>query len=117
MVKKAYVPDAGDIAWLNFDPRAGREHARRRPALVLTAVSYNQASGLAVVCPFTSVRKNYPFEIPEVVAGRDAVLLADHVKSLDWRTRHAAFIEKAGARLLQKTRAYLAVLLGMTTSH
>jgi mRNA-degrading endonuclease toxin of MazEF toxin-antitoxin module len=63
------------------------------------------------------VRKNYPFEIPEIVAGRDAVLLADHVKSLDWRTRHAAFIEKADARLLLKTRAYLAVLLSMTTPH
>jgi len=46
-----YVPDAGDIVWLDFDPQAGREQARRRPALVLTDQGYNRASGLVVVCP------------------------------------------------------------------
>jgi len=49
-----YVPDVGDIVWLSFDPQAGREQGRRRPALVLTDLAYNRASGLAVVCPLTS---------------------------------------------------------------
>ena len=62
-----YVPDAGDIVWLDFDPQAGREQARRRPALVLTDQGYNRASGLVIVCPLTRTRKPYPFALPIVV--------------------------------------------------
>jgi hypothetical protein len=60
----SYVPDAGDIVMMDFDPQVGREQAKRRPALVLTDQRYNRASGLAVVCPLTSKRKPYPFALP-----------------------------------------------------
>ena len=50
MVKR-YVPDAGDIVWLEFDPQAGHEQAGHRPALVLSPASYNGKSGLMVCCP------------------------------------------------------------------
>ena len=59
-----YVPRAGDVAWMDFDPQSRREQAKRRPALVLTDQSYNRASGLAVVCPLTSQRKSYPSPFP-----------------------------------------------------
>ena len=58
-----YVPDAGDIAWLNFDPQAGREQAKRRPALVLSPATYNGKTGMIVCCPLTSQIKGYPFEV------------------------------------------------------
>ena len=84
------VPDAGDLVWFTFDPQAGREQAGRRPALILSPASYNRKSGLAVVCPITSHIKGYPFEVelgPNLpVSG---VILADHLKSLDWRVRRA----------------------------
>jgi mRNA interferase MazF len=107
------MPEAGDIAWIDFDPQVGREQARRRPALVLTPASYNRASGLAVVCPLTSIRKDYPFVIPVTVKGKEGALLVDHLRSVDWQGRRAAFIEKADPAALEKARAYLALLLGL----
>jgi len=106
-----YVPDAGDFVWLDFDPQAGREQGRRRPALVLTDQSYNRASRLVVVCPLTSKRKPYPFALPAVVDAVEGAVLVDHLKSIDWKVRKVAFHSKAEAALLNKVRAYIAVLL------
>lgn len=106
-----YVPDAGDIVWLDFDPQAGREQAHRRPALVLTDQGYNRASGLLVVCPLTSKRKPYPFALPVVVDQVEGAVLVDHLKSMDWRARAVAFHSKAEPALLTRVRAYVAVFL------
>ena len=110
MVRR-YVPEAGDIAWLDFDPQAGREQSRRRPALVLTDQAYNRASGLVVVCPLTSKRKPYPFALPATVDKVDGAVLVDHLKSMDWEARKVAFHSKADPALLNRVRAYIAVLL------
>jgi mRNA interferase MazF len=106
-----YVPDAGDIVWLDFDPQAGREQAHRRPALVLTDQGYNRASGLLVVCPLTRTRKPYPFALPVVVDQVEGAVLVDHLKSMDWKARAVAFHSKAEPGLLSRVRAYVAVLL------
>ena len=112
MVAK-YVPRAGDIVWINFDPQAGREQSKRRPALVITEESYNRASGLVIVCALTSRRKGYPFELPVTVGKTEGAVLVDHIKSFDWAARNIAFHSKADAALLNRTRAYLEVLLGI----
>jgi len=106
-----YVPDAGDIVWLDFDPQAGREQAHRRPVLVLTDQGYNRASGLLVVCPLTSKRKPYPFALPVVVDQVEGAVLVDHLKSVDWKARAVAFHSKAKPALLSRVRAYIAVFL------
>ena len=108
-----YVPDAGDLVWLDFDPQAGREQGRRRPALVLTQQNYNRASGLIIVCPLTSKRKPYPFALPVDLNNVEGAVLVDHLKSLDWKARHAKFHSKADPALVKKVRAYLAVLLAI----
>jgi mRNA interferase MazF len=107
----SYVPDAGDLVWLDFDPQAGREQGRRRPALVLTDRGYNRASGLVVVCPLTSKRKPYPFALPVVVDKVEGAVLVDHLKSMDWKARDMAFHSKADPALVSKVRAYIGVLL------
>src|SRR5437660_6168987 len=109
----AFVPDAGDLVWLNFDPQAGHEQAGRRPALVLSPKAYNQKSGLALVCPVTSQIKAYPFEVllPER-CGVMGVILADHVKSLDWKVRRAERIGRVPPPILDEVLARLAPLLG-----
>ena len=108
-----YVPQAGDVVWLDFDPQTGREQAKHRPALIITDRSYNQASGLAVVCPLTSRRKPYPFALPITLDKVDGAVLVDQLKSLDWQARKASFHSKVDPALLSKVRAYIAVLLGV----
>jgi len=108
-----YVPEAGDIVMLDFDPQVGREQAKRRPALVLTDQRYNRASGLAVVCPLTSKRKSYPFALPITIDEVDGAVLMDQLKSLDWSGRNAKFHSRAEPALVSKVRQYIAVLLGL----
>jgi mRNA interferase MazF len=108
-----YVPEAGDIVFLDFDPQIGREQAKRRPTLVLTDARYNRASGLAVVCPLTSKRKPYPFALPATVGGVEGAILVDQLKSMDWAGRHAEFHSKAATALLARVRQYIGVLLAI----
>jgi mRNA interferase MazF len=109
----AYVPEAGDIVMMEFDPQVGREQAKRRPALVLTDQRYNRASGLAIVCPLTSKRRPYPFALPITVGEVEGAVLVDQLKSLDWAGRKAKFHSKAESALVNKVRQYVAVLLGL----
>jgi mRNA interferase MazF len=111
MVMKA-IPDRGDIVWLTFHPQAGHEQAGRRPAVVLSPVAYNGKVGLALLCPITSQVKGYPFEVPIPdglpVAG---VILADQVKSLDWRARQAEVIATLPGGVVADVLAKLGALL------
>ena len=114
MTTGAYVPDRADLVWLAFTPRSGREQAGRRPALVLTPARYNEKVSLAICCPITSQVKGYPFEValPEglPVSG---VVLADQVKSLDWRSRGAAFACRVPDDVLEETLLKLGALLAV----
>jgi mRNA interferase MazF len=111
-----YVPEAGDIAWLNFDPQLGHEQGRRRPALVLTDQRFNRASGLVIVCPLTSKRKSHPFSLPVIVDKVEGAVLVDHIKSMDWQARNISFHSKGDPALLAKTRTYISILLGIGTN-
>ena len=108
-----YVPEAGDIVTMDFDPQAGHEQAKRRPALVLTDQRYNRASGLAVVCPLTSKRKPYPFALPVTVDQVEGAVLVDQLKSLDWASRKTEFHSRGDPGLVNKARQYIAVLLAI----
>ena len=109
-----YVPGRGDLIWLTFRPQAGREQSGRRPALVLSPVDYNGRAGLAVVCPITSRVKGYPFEV-RVPEGESitGVVLADHLKSVDWRARGAEYAAGAPADVLAQVSAKVRALLGL----
>ena len=89
-MRSRYVPDRGDVVWLEFDPRAGHEQSGRRPAVVVSPAAYNGRAGLALLCPITSQVKGYPFEV-EIPSGLavSGVVLADQIKNLDWRARKA----------------------------
>ncbi len=114
MVARAYVPDAGDLVWLTFDPQAGHEQRGRRPALILSPRAYNAKARLAIACPITSQIKGYPFEVALLAGGTiTGAILADHVKNLDWNARRIVFESKAPAEILTEVRARLRVLLGV----
>ena len=109
---EAYVPDRGDLVWLNFNPSRGREQQGRRPAIVLTPKSYNRVSELAIFLPITSKRKGYPFEValPKTLSIQ-GVVLVDQIKSLDWQNRDITFIEKASLETLDLIRLKIAPLI------
>jgi mRNA interferase MazF len=112
-VKSAFVPDVGDFVWLTFDPQAGREQAGRSPALVLSPRVYNAKSGLALACPVTNQVKGYPFEVAVTGGGGPTgVILADHVKSVDWKARRAEPLGRCTSEVMDEVRARLAPLLG-----
>ena len=107
----AYVPDRGDLVWLQFDPQIGHEQAGTRPALTLSPRAYNEKVGLAIFCPVTSNEKGYPFEVKIEEQKIQGVILADQVKSLDWRKREAKFIVKAPAKVVIEVIKLLSTLV------
>ena len=105
-----YIPEAGDIVWINFDPQSGHEQAGHRPAVVLSPSAYNAKTGLVVCCPTTTRIKGYPFEVK--LSGRpESVALADQVKSFDWRARRATRKGRATAAEVAEIRAKLRALI------
>jgi mRNA interferase MazF len=106
-----FVPDRGDIVWLQFDPQAGYEQAGRRPALTISPKSYNQKTGLGIFCPITSHEKGYPFEVKIMISKIQGVILVDQIKSLDWKIRKAEFIQKVKPEVLADVLALLDTLI------
>jgi mRNA interferase MazF len=108
----SYSPERGDLVWITLNPQAGHEQAGRRPAVVLSQAAYNRKVGLAILCPITNQVKGYPFEvlIPAGLPVTGAVL-ADQIKSLDWRARRAELIAKLPGDALEEVLAKARTLL------
>ena len=113
MATKVYVPEAGDIVWLEFDPQAGHEQAGHRQALVLSPAAYNVKKGLMICCPLSTQIKGYPFEVQTQISTKSGVVLSDQVKSLDWRVRKAKKKGVVSEEVLQEVRAKIKALLQM----
>jgi mRNA interferase MazF len=107
LVRK-WVPNTGDIIWVDLNPTVGHEQAGRRPALVLSPSSYNEKTSLLLACAMTNQAKGYPFEVPMPNGG---VVLADQVKCLDWRFRNARAKDRASEEVVELVRALLGALL------
>ena len=108
----SYVPDRGDIVWLQFDPRTGHEQVSCRPAFVVSPRTYNRKVGLGLFCPVTSQVKGYPFEVVLPPGGKtQGAILADQVKSLDWRARKAAKQSRAPEAVVLEVAARILALV------
>lgn len=107
-----YVPERGDLVWLQFTPQIGSEQSGRRPALIISPKAYNKKVGLALVCPITSQIKGYPFEVrlPDALEV-SGVVLSDQLKSLDWRARKAKLIVQASPEFIAQVIARILPLL------
>jgi len=108
----SYVPKRGDLVWLTFDPQAGHEQAGRRPAFVLSPEAYNRKTSLFLACPVTSQVKGYPFEVA-LPAGLpvSGVILADQIKSLDWKARNAQFAGRTTGEVVEGVVALILPLI------
>ena len=107
-----WTPKRGDAVWIDLNPQAGSEQAGRCPALVVSPGTYNGKVGLALLCPITSRAKGYPFEVA-IPDGLEVtgVVLADQLKSLDWRTCKAAFIATLPADTVEEVLEKVLLLL------
>lgn len=108
---RVYVPDAGDVVWLEFDPKAEHEQAGHRPALVISPASYNGKTSLMVCCPLATRVKGHPFEVLAQVDGVDCAVLSDQVKSLDWKVRRAKKKGAVNSEVMLHVRAKVKALL------
>lgn len=106
-----FVPDAGDVVWIDFNPQAGREQMGHRPALVLSPASYNQKTELMVCCPITSKIKGNPFEVIIEIEGVESAVLTDHLKSVDWVARKAQLKATVGSGAMAEVRAKVKALI------
>jgi mRNA interferase MazF len=108
----AYQPDRGDCVWIDCDPQAGTEQAGRRPALVLSPIRFNVATGLVVACPITDQVKGGPFEVPMPAGARPTgVVLAEHVKSFDWLVRNVTLIGPAPLEVVDRVSALVCAIV------
>lgn len=108
---RRYVPEAGDIVWVHFDPQAGHEQAGHRPAVVVSPAAYNGKTGLMLCCPMTTQIKGYPFEV--LIAGsRSSAVLSDQIKSLDWVARKASRKGQVSPDELTQVRGKVSALIG-----
>jgi len=111
MATRGYVPESGDVVWLQFDPQAGHEQAGHRPALVISPAAYNGKSGLMVCCPMSTKIKGHPFEVATEVDGVPSAVLSDQVKSLDWKVRRAKRKSAVSPEVMLHVRAKIKALL------
>jgi mRNA interferase MazF len=113
VVRRAgFAPERGDVVWLEFDPQAGHEQAGHRLALTISPRAYNARVGLGLFCPITTQAKGYPFEVAFPDGCKTAgVVLADQLKSLDWRARRARRFERAPRDVTEDTLAKILALL------
>ena len=105
------VPDRGHLVWIDFDPVAGHEQGGRRPALVVSPVSYNRIHGLMLACPITSRIKGYRFEVKVSAASVSGVVLCDHVRNVSWKERRADYIGAVDELTLNEVAARVIALL------
>ena len=114
MVARSYVPGAGDLVWLTFDSQAGHEPAWATVRTDRVTSRLHAKARLAIACPITSHAKGYPFEVALPDNGKvTGVVLADHVKNLDWNARRVEFVATAPVEVLTDVRERLRVLLGL----
>jgi mRNA interferase MazF len=112
MSSAPFVPDRGDVVWLSLDPQAGHEQAGRRPVLTISPAAYNGRVGLGLFCPISNSAKGYPFEVAlPAGVGVTGVVLADQLKSLDWRARRASFMARVDPDLVNEVVARILPLI------
>lgn len=87
--------------------RPGGE-SQRTPALIVSPQRYNGKSGLALMCAIAPRAKGYPFEValPEGLPVR-GVVLADHLRSADWKARSATIMGRVPAEVVADVLAKL----------
>ncbi len=113
MVKKEekYIPEKGDVILVTFFSVKGHEQRGRRPALVVSPRLYNEKAGLVLICPITSKKKSYPFEVEITKRKTKGVALTDQIRSIDYKARDVKFLEKVSQETISKVMQKISLIL------
>ncbi len=107
-----YIPEKGDFITLTFDPQSGHEQKGRRPALVVSNYLFNKATGLAIVCPITNTNRKIPFHLSvSASCSLTGFVMVEQVKSIDFTSRKAKFVEKAAPELIDDVLAVIDICM------
>jgi mRNA interferase MazF len=115
VARRPYQPDRGDLAWLNFEPQAGREQSKNRLGLVLTNREFNVLTGLLIACPITRTDRPFGSRVPLTSTATSGFVMVEQVKSIDWQVRGAGFIETVPRSVVDAVKLVLAAILDMPT--
>lgn len=92
MKKEKWVPDRGDIIWIDFNPQSGREMKDMHPMLILSPKNFNKRTSLVIGLPMTTANYNEsnPFAIKLFGPNNKiSYILTHQPKSFDWVKRNA----------------------------
>jgi mRNA interferase MazF len=107
------VPKEGDIIWIDFDPQAGVEIKKRRPALVVSKTEFQERTGLVVVVPITSTVKEFPLHVNLSGCKTTGDILCEQPKSFDFTARNWQFIEKLPELQFIRVKEILSAILDL----
>lgn len=103
-----FIPNKGDLIWLDFTPQSGHEQKGKRPALVISNNFFNNKTGLAIVCPITSTKRDFPLHVEiNSCRGISGFIMIEQVKSIDFTARNVEFIEQAPPPLVNEVLSRL----------
>ena len=107
-----YIPEQGDIIWLDFNPSCGKEIMKRRPAFVISRKAFNEHTKMAIVAPITSTIRGIKLEVVlPAETQTDGAVLVHQLKSIDFMQRNAAFIEKTPANIVEQVSSIAQLLV------
>lgn len=107
-----YIPEQGDIVWLDFDPSSGIEINKRRPAFIISRKIFNNHTKMAIVAPITSTIRGIQLEVvlpPDLkIAG---AILVYQLKSIDFVQRKAEFVTRTSEHIIDQVTAITKLLV------
>src|SRR5947209_14946235 len=107
-----YVPQKGDFIALSFDRQSGHEQKGRRPAMVISNYLFNKHTGLAIVCPITNTNRQIAFHLAvPPTSSLTGFVMVDQVKSVDYVSRKAKFVERAPNQLVEDAISVIEVCI------
>ena len=109
MVNKIPGPRRCCVAF--FKSGKGHEQSGRRPVIVLTKKEYNRATGCFLMCPLTTKRKGYMTEVLCDIDNKNAVILSDQIRCVDFTLRKAEYITTVSTEILSEVKAKIHALI------
>jgi len=106
-----YIPDRGDIVWLDFEPTKGKEIGKYRPALVYSSKAYNKATSLMICSPISTSIRNTPSEVKIDNLDNPSVVVSNIILTMSWKDRRVKYETKVDKEIYDSVLTNLLPLI------